>query len=70
MNEAFSLWNLFPNFEEFFAGNLHSAEWLTALFILGLLAAFIISLFYALTKCVSSASVGSRIILTGISSLF
>ena len=55
MNEAFSLWNLFPDFEEFFAGNLHSSEWLTALFILGLLAAFIISLFYALTKCVSSA---------------
>lgn len=54
MNEAFSLWNLFPNFEEFFGGNLHSAEWLTALFILGLLAALIISLFYALAKCVSS----------------
>jgi hypothetical protein len=55
MNEAFSLWNLFPDFEEFFAGSLYSAEWLTALFILGLLAAFIISLFYTLTKCFSSA---------------
>ena len=55
MNEAFSLWKLFPDFKEFFAGNLHSAEWLTALFILGLLAVFIVSLFYAFTKCISSA---------------
>ncbi|WP_287125702.1 anti-phage ZorAB system protein ZorA [Desulfobacter sp.] len=55
MNEAFSLWNLFPDFKEFVTGNLHSAEWLTALFIIVLLVAFIISFFYALTKCVSSS---------------
>lgn len=52
--EAFSLWSLLPDFQEFFDGNLHSADWLSTLFILGLILAFIVSILYALNKFFSS----------------
>lgn len=54
MKETFSLWNLIPNFQKFFIGDITPAEWLTTLFILVLLAAFIVSLAYAFVKFVSS----------------
>lgn len=52
--EAFSLWNLLPDFQDFFDGNLHSSDWLSTLFILGLILAFAVSMFYALSKFFSS----------------
>ncbi|MBN2809671.1 MAG: anti-phage defense ZorAB system ZorA [Deltaproteobacteria bacterium] len=52
--EAFSLWNLLPNFRDFFDGNLHSSDWLSTLFILGLILAFAVAMFYALGKFFSS----------------
>lgn len=53
-NKAFSLRNLLPDFKEIFVGNLQSAEGLTVLFVLGLIAVFIISLGYAFRKYISA----------------
>lgn len=53
-DEAFSLWQLLPDFKEIFVGHIQSAEGLTALFVLILICVFVISMSYALYKCISA----------------